>query len=415
MPHAYIISTGSELLQGTTLDSNSTFLASRLRKLGIKVVGIITVGDNQESLSQAFKLAVAAADIVISSGGLGPTFDDLTKIIACEVMDCELKNRPEEEERLRAYFANRVRSMPEINLRQAMFPTEAIALRNRAGTAPGMYLQKKRKTVILLPGPPGEMIPMYKDEVEPRLKEDFGTDVLKLLTRTIKTLGLGESQVEERLGSLMNVSEAISIALLAIEGEVHIRLAAETSARNDRRAALDGLTAQIVEQLAENVFAVDDETLVSKLAGLLLAQGKTLAAAESCTGGLLSKMVTDLPGSSRYFWGGAVTYSNQAKQRLLGVNEETLQKYGAVSSETAREMAQGMRQVAGTDFALAITGIAGPEGGSSEKPVGLVYIALDHAQGSEVRRLRFGSGRDLIRILSAKSALDLLRRHLQYQ
>jgi nicotinamide-nucleotide amidase len=415
MPHAYIISTGSELLQGTTLDSNSTFFVSRLRKLGIKVVGIITVGDDQESLSQAFKLAVAAADIVISSGGLGPTFDDLTKIIACEVMDCELKNRPEEEERLRAYFANRVRSMPEINLRQAMFPTEAIALRNRVGTAPGMYLQKKHKTVILLPGPPGEMIPMYKDEVEPRLKEDFGTDVLKLLTRTIKTLGLGESQVEERLGSLMKVPEAISIALLAVEGEVHIRLAAETSDQNDRCAALDGLTAQIVEQLEKNVFAVDDETLVSKLAALLLAQGKTLAAAESCTGGLLSKMVTDLPGSSRYFWGGAVTYSNQAKQRLLGVNEGTLQKYGAVSSETAREMARGMRQVAGTDFALAITGIAGPEGGSSEKPVGLVYIALDHAQGSEVRRLRFGSGRDLIRILSAKSALDLLRRHLQYQ
>ena len=415
MYRAYLISTGSELLQGTTLDSNAAFLASRLQAMGIKVIGKCTVGDDRESLSRAFKLAVTSADIVISSGGLGPTFDDLTKIAACEVMGCELEIRPDEEERLRAWFAKRARPMPDINLRQAMFPAEAAALINKAGTAPGMYLRKQNKTLILLPGPPREMVPMYQNEVEPRLQEDFGTDGLRIMTRTIKSLGLGESQVEERLGSLMNVAKPFSIAILAVEGEVHIRLAVETSGQNEHLILLEELTAQISERLGRNVFALDEETLVSKTASLLMARGKTLTAAESCTGGLLSKMITDLPGSSKYFWGGAVTYSNQAKQVILGVDAETLQTHGAVSRETVLEMALGMRSVAGTDFGLAITGIAGPEGGSVQKPVGLVYIALAHALGSEIRELRFGLGRDLIRILAAKSALDLLRRHLQYQ
>ncbi|MCX5780496.1 MAG: CinA family nicotinamide mononucleotide deamidase-related protein, partial [Firmicutes bacterium] len=317
MHSAYLISTGSELLQGNKRDSNSSFLASQLMTLGIKIMGVITVGDDRESLKRAFQLAVASADIVISSGGLGPTFDDLTKIVACEVMDCRLESRPAEAERLQAYFAQRARPMPEINLRQAMFPSDAIALNNLEGTAPGMYLQKDQKTVILLPGPPREMISMYRNEVEPRLKEDFGANVPKLLTSTIKTLGLGESQIEERLGNLMKCPEAISIALLAVEGEVHVRLALATDDRNDRRRDLDDFSAQIAERLGRSVFAWDDETLVSRLASLLLGQGRTLAAAESCTGGLLSKMITDLPGSSQYFWGGVVTYSNQAKQRLL--------------------------------------------------------------------------------------------------
>jgi len=413
LKNAYIISTGSELLLGTTADSNSVFIASRLMELGIKVIGKITAGDNHELLSRAFQVAVESADIVISTGGLGPTFDDLTKIAASEIMGCSLVLRSEEEERLRNWFANCGRSMPEINLRQAMFPAEAIVLANPKGTAPGMYLQKNAKTIVLLPGPPREMENMYLNEVEPLLKKDFAADMPKIIRRTIKTMGLGESQVEERLGDLMNCPNGISMALLAVTGEIHICLAGE--ALLDGRRLLEEHSGKIVEKMGRNVFGLDDETLVGKTANLLICQGIKLAAAESCTGGLLGKMITDLPGSSGYFWGGVISYSNEAKQCILGVREDTLLKYGAVSRETAREMAEGIRKISGADVALAITGIAGPEGGSAEKPVGLVYIALAYDNGCEVKELRFGLGRDLIRILSAKSALDLLRRHMEYK
>ena len=411
---AYIISTGSELLSGTTLDSNSVFLSQKLMELGIKVVGKSTVGDDHEHLSSAFKLGVESADIVISSGGLGPTFDDLTKIVACELMECKLELREEEAETIRDYFQKRNRPMPEINLRQAMFPVEAIALHNGRGTAPGMYLKKDDKLLILLPGPPREMTGMYLNEVEPLLKKDFKGEINEVIKKTIKILGLGESQVEERLGDLMNIPDVISMALLAIDGEIHIRLTANGLDEKNNRRLLNDISAKMIEKMGRNVFACDDEDLVSKVAGLLLTQGKSLAAAESCSGGLLSKMITDQPGSSNYFWGGVTSYHNEAKQLFLDVKEENLNAYGAVSQETAREMAEGMLLKAGVDFALSITGIAGPDGGSTEKPVGLVYIGLAWLDGCEVKELRLGGGRDLIRILSAKSALDFLRRHLEY-
>jgi nicotinamide-nucleotide amidase len=218
--------------------------------------------------------------------------------------------------------------------------------------------------------------------------------------------------VEEGLGDLMNCPDGLSMALLAVAGEVHIRLAVE-DANNDSRLLTEH-TAKMVGKMGRNVFGFDDETLVTKTADLLISSGKKLAAAESCTGGLLGKMITDRPGSSQYFWGGIISYSNAAKQYILGVREDTLQKYGSVSQATALEMAQGMRKISGADVALAITGIAGPEGGNEGKPVGLVYIALADESKCDVRELRFGPDRDLIRILSAKSALDLLRRHIEY-
>jgi len=381
-------------------------------ELGIKVIGKITVGDNNEQLRRAFQVGVESADIVISTGGLGPTFDDLTKIVASEIMGCSLVLRVEEEERLRTWFAKRGLPMPDINLRQAMFPAEAIVLANSKGTAPGMYLQKNAKTIILLPGPPREMRNMYLNEVEPLLKKDFAADMTKIIRKNIKIMGLGESQVEERLGDLMNCPEGLSMALLASQGEVHIRLAVEP--HNDGNRLLNELTAKIVEKMGRNVFGFDDESLVAKTAGLLVSRGKKLAVAESCTGGLLGKMITDMPGSSQYFWGGVISYSNASKQLMLGVREDTLTQYGAVSQETVREMALGIRKISGADLALAITGIAGPSSDSSAKPVGLVYIALAHDDSCDVKELRFGLGRDLIRLLSAKSALDFLRRQMEY-
>ncbi len=414
MKKAYVISTGTELLLGTTLDSNSVFLSQKMMELGIKVIGKSTVGDNPEQISRAFAMGLESADIIISSGGLGPTFDDLTKTAVCELMDCKLELREAEDKRLREFFAIRKRPMPEINLRQAMFPVEAIALKNGRGTAPGMYLKKNDKLFILLPGPPRELTDMYINEVEPLLKKDLGRHMHKVIRKNIKVLGPGESQVEEMLGELMDIPEGCGMAFLVTDGEVHIRLTVEGPDEEENSSILTKLSAKIVEKMGRNVFAYDDETLAEKVASLLLAQGKRLAVAESCTGGMLGKLITDVPGSSNYFWGGVNSYSNEAKQLLLGVAEETLTSYGAVSKETAREMAQGIRKLSGTDFALSITGNAGPGGGSPDKPVGMVYIGVAHASGCEVKELRFVGGRDAIRIISAKSALDLLRRHIEY-
>ncbi len=411
-----MISTGNELLSGATIDSNATFLTTRLTDMGLPIVGRSIVGDDRPSLERAFASGIATADIVISTGGLGPTFDDLTKIVACEMMGCKLELRSEEEQRLRQYFAGRKRPMPEINLRQAMFPAEAAVLDNPVGTAPGMYLNKNGRLLILLPGPPREMKRMFINEVEPRLQSDCNIKNRPLNKRTIKILGLGESQVEEILSDLLNAPEDISVALLAVDGEIHVKLTLPTdvsgSGGYDRLELLTGL---ILDRLGHDVFACGDDTLVTKTARLLLEHKSSLAVAESCTGGLLGKMITDLPGSSQYFWGGVISYSDQAKQRLLGVGAATLTQHGAVSALTAREMAMGLSFVSGADYSIAITGLAGPDGGSEEKPVGLVYIALAHKSGCEVRELRLGlPDRELTRILASKSALDLLRRHIEY-
>lgn len=415
MQRAYLISTGHELLSGATVDSNASFLTARLLDMGLQVTGRSTVGDDRDALERAFAAGMATADIIISTGGLGPTFDDLTKMVACDIMDCQLELRPEEEQRLRRYFDVRHRPMPEINLRQAMFPPEAAVLYNAIGTAPGIYLRKNDKILILLPGPPREMTRMFLNEVERRLQADCGLDNRPIGKRTIKIMGLGESQVEERLGNLLDVPADMAVALLAVDGEIHIKLTLTNSSKRTGHDQLGALSGSMAELLGHHVFGYDNDTLVTRTAELLLERQSTLAVAESCTGGMLGKMITDRPGSSRYFWGGVISYSDQAKQLLLDVDAAILANHGAVSAETAEAMVTGLRCRTGSDYALSITGVAGPEGGSPEKPVGLVYIGLSHDQGCQVRELRLGLlDRELIRILSAKSALDLLRRHLQY-
>ncbi len=414
MKKAYIISTGTELLLGTTMDSNSVYLSEKLRDIGIKVIGKSTVGDSRIHIKNAFELGLKSADIVISSGGLGPTLDDLTKETACETMGVKLEIVEDELRKLEEFFKRRKRAMPKINKKQAMFPQGAIILKNHLGTAPGMCLKTGEKLVALLPGPPREMKRMYLEELEPVLKNEFELEKNKAIMKTIKVLGPGESQVEEMLGDLMEDNRQYSIALLAQEGEVHIKLTVEGQDFNDSQAIMKQITDEIEKRLQHNVIGYDDETLALKIAELMLKQGKTLALAESCTGGLLAKMITDLPGSSQYFWGSATSYSNSAKTAILNVKTETLEEYGAVSEEVAREMAAGILNNSAADFALAVTGIAGPEGGSEEKPVGTVFICLlnGHGQDYQVKKMSFVGDRDAIRALSAKTALDLLRRYL---
>lgn len=414
MLHACIVSTGTELLLGSTVDSNCMFLSQELNHLGVRVIARFTVGDNREQIKNAFINGFKLADLVICSGGLGPTFDDLTKEIACEVAGCQMELVEEEVKHLQEYFARRKRKMPEANLKQALFPREAIILKNAKGTAPGMYLKKDDKVLVLLPGPPREMQAMYMQEVESLLKRDFNLDEKQSANCTIKVMGPGESQVDEMLMDIINEPRGCSIVLLAHEGEVHIKVTAEGENSSHSKQVLREISGRIESTMDRYVFGYDDETLAGVVAQLLLTKGKRLAVAESCSGGLLAQMITDLPGSSRYFWGSVTSYSNEAKVRFLGVKEETLESYGAVSRETAEEMARGILSKSGCDFSLAITGIAGPDGGTVEKPVGLVYIALAAKDFCTVKEMHFAGGREAVRMLSAKTALDMLRRQLQY-
>lgn len=410
MKKAYLISTGTELLLGNTVDSNSMFLAQKLAETGIKVIGKSIVGDNRETISVAFKTGLELADLVVATGGLGPTRDDLTKEVACEAMGCELQMVEEELHGIEEFFARRHRKMADCNRKQAMFPQEARVLKNRLGTAPGMYLARDGKVVILLPGPPREMQDMYIMAAEPLLLQEKGLVGSGVQSRLIKVFGPGESQVEEMLKGVLDDQQDYSMALLAQEGEVHIKFTADSLDGNQTRQRLNELCQRIEKALGRNVFAYDEETLTGVVAKQLQQQGLSLAVVESCSGGLLSKMITDLPGSSEYFWGGAVSYSNAAKRTLLGVKEETLQAYGAVSSETAAEMALGLQKVSGADVAVSITGVAGPDGGSEDKPVGLVYFGVVWQQEVKVKEMRFVGDRNAIRTLAAKSALDLVRR-----
>ncbi|HHW60378.1 MAG TPA: competence/damage-inducible protein A [Syntrophomonadaceae bacterium] len=411
MVKAYIISTGTELLLGSTLDTNSVFLSRRLNDLEIRVVGKSIVGDNQEMLARAFQLAMASADLIISTGGLGPTLDDLTKTVLCDTLGCKLEQRPEEVERLRSFFSERQREMPDSNLKQAMFPEGARVLPNQRGTAPGMYLKREGKVFVLLPGPPHEMEAMFEDVI-PLLKQEYQGLLKKSLSKTIRVFGPGESKIEAMLKPILQNQTGVSMALLAQEGEVCIRVSSQQEKPEESQVVLDEAVAALSARLGDYIYGYDDDTLVHVVSKLLKEKRKTVALAESCTGGLLSKLMTDLPGSSAFFWGGICCYSNQAKVKLLGVSADTLEQFGAVSKETAQEMARGIRLRAGTDYGIGITGLAGPDGGSPAKPVGRVYISLAGEKDCFVKPMHFVGSRDAIRMLAAKTALDLLRREL---
>ncbi len=412
MKKAFIIATGTELLLGSTIDTNSVFIAQRLMEAGIKVIGRTIVGDQYEEIYAAFAMGAQLADIIISSGGLGPTKDDLTKETACDFMQVELEVIDDEVAKIKEYFARRRKPMPESNIKQAMFPGEAIILANKVGTAPGMYLFKEQKTVIVLPGPPKEMKKMFLEEVEPLLQEKLKLTGKIAVARVIKVFGPGESQVEEMIKDVMDDPQGCSIALLAADGEINVRITAEGEDQEASQRILDGLTEKIKADIGPYIYGYDEDTLSSVVAGLLKEKGLTVAVAESCTGGYLSKTITDLPGSSGYFWGGAVTYSNEAKNSLIGVNNDIISHHGAVSEETAREMAWGVKKASGSNIAIAITGIAGPDGGTDDKPVGLVYLAAVSDEREKVFRVNFNSDREGNRILAVKSALDIVRRYL---
>ena len=410
---AEILCVGTELLLGDIVNTNAAFLSRRLAELGISVYKHTAVGDNPARLKSALSDALAHADLVITSGGLGPTYDDLTKETVAEFFGREMRMHEDSLEYIRSYFTRTGRVMTPNNEKQAMMPEGAIIFPNHYGTAPSLAIvgyegsSTENKTVIMLPGPPGELCPIFDEEILPYLKSRRDT---VLVSKNIHIFGMGESAVETALGSLMKDAVNPTVAPYCKEGEVRLRVTA--SAENEELASVmcDEMIARIrATKVGAFVYGIDIGCLENALILALREHGLTLACAESCTGGLIAKRITDISGCSDVFLGGCVTYANEAKVALLGVSEDSLAEHGAVSEEVAAQMARGVRLALGADIGISSTGIAGPGGGTPEKPVGTVYIGVSTKNGEQVRKLSLSPmrSREYIRIVSATNAYDM--------
>ncbi len=414
-----IINTGSELMLGRVLNTHQQWLCRRLSDLGYHVERQVAVEDTAPDIQAAVREALGRADLIIATGGLGPTSDDLTRDLIAKLLGKKLREDRETLRRLEAFFAVRRRPMPEGTQVQAQVPEGARVLTNNYGTAPGLAIEVRpnrfRKTrkpswLILLPGPPRELRPMFTEVVMPLLKRVAPAGE-KFVCRTMRTTGLGESQVQQRIREALqkSVDAGLDLGYCARPGEVDVRLAA----RGKRAAALVSAAEKIVRaELGAQIYGEEDDVLEAAVARTLIARRKTLALAESCTGGLISHRLTNVPGVSAALLAGFVTYSNAAKQKFLGVRQATLATHGAVSKATAKEMAEGARRAIGADYALSVTGIAGPDGGTKEKPVGTVFIGLASASGTLVEQHANPYDRETFKQVTSQQALDLLRRKL---
>lgn len=407
---AEIIAVGSELLTPDRVDTNSLFLTEKLNGLGIEVVRKTIVGDVQSEVHDAFRKALERVDLVISIGGLGPTEDDLTRETVAELLGRKLIRNDDILHEIEARFRKIGRNMPEVNVRQAMVPEGATVLANPKGTAPGLWLNTNQSIVILLPGPPSELTAMFTEEVEPRLART--KNPLRLFHRELRVVGMGESALEQRILSIyQRYKKEVHTTILASPGEIQVHLRAWSA----DPAATEKLLREIVEgfqlALGENIFSLDGETLDEVVARALQLNHANVAVAESCTGGLLAERLTSVAGSSSYFLGGVVCYSNELKAAWADVPAQLIAAKGAVSAEVAIALAEGIRRRAGSEFGVGVTGIAGPGGGSEEKPVGTVHIALAHSNGTRDRALRLIGDRERIRWQASQFALDMLRRH----
>jgi nicotinamide-nucleotide amidase len=407
--NAEIIGIGSELLLGQIANTDAQYLSQQLSFLGINVYWHTVVGDNQNRILEALRIASERSDIIITTGGLGPTMDDLSKETVAEFLGMELVVHQPSLQRIKDYFHAMNRTMSNNNVKQALFPREAIVLPNDKGTAPGAIIEKDGKIYIVLPGPPFELEPMFERYVMPYLAEKSQEGIY---SRVLRIFGIGESSVEEITKDLLLQQKNPTIAPLASMGEVTLRITAKAPSREEGEALILPVQEEIKKRLGNSVYGYDDDRMESVVVSLLRSKGCTLAAAESCTGGHISNLITNVPGASDVFVEACVTYSNEAKIARLGVLPETLAAHGAVSSQTAREMAEGIRKSSGADYGIGVTGIAGPGGGSPEKPVGLVYMAISDKNGTEAREFRLTGDRMRIKSGSALRLLNWLRLHL---
>ncbi len=408
---AEIIAVGSELLTPYKLDTNSLYLTEKLLEVGIKVAYKTVVGDNREDLYKAIKDASRRVPLIILTGGLGPTEDDITREVVANFLKKELILKEEIIEKIKRHFEVRGIKMPDINIRQAFVIEGAIVMENNVGTAPGLWIDEERIKIALLPGPPKELKPMVENFLINELKK-YGS--YNYYSRSMRIVGLTESETEEKIEDIISGLKNPWINILAIPGQIEINILAR--GKNSIEEAEDRVNEvfnKILERLKDYVFTLEKESLEEVVGKLLKERGETLSVAESCTGGLLSNRITNISGSSAYFERGVVTYSNNAKMEILGVKSETLKEHGAVSRETALEMVEGIKKLSNTDYGLAITGIAGPTGGTEEKPVGTVFIAISTPQKSEVFKYRFIGDREKIKWQSSQQALYHLWKHLK--
>lgn len=403
---AAILSTGDELTTGRIADTNAQWIADKLFELGIDVVTVITVGDYPERLAWAWRQALAQAELVISTGGIGPTADDLTSETVAAVLARPLVLHQPSADRIRKFFAARGVEMPQNNLKQAMMPEGATLVPNALGTAPGYRVEADGKHVVVLPGVPREMKPMVEETVLPWLRARQGGDVY--LAHTFQTFGISESGLDELVAGVVDPAEG-RVSFRASFPEVSVRVVVH-GPPEAAAARLERVAARMREQLGEYCYGEGASSMESVVGATLRARKLTLALAESCTGGLVGHRVTAIPGSSAYFLGGVEAYANTAKMALLGVRRETLVTHGAVSEETAGEMAAGARATFGADLAVSTTGVAGPDGGTPEKPVGFVCFGLATADGVRTAAHQLWGTRDWVKLLASQVALDMVRR-----
>jgi len=407
---AEIIAIGSELLTPEKVDTNSLWLTGKLNEIGIEVKLKTVVGDDELRLEETIRDAVKRSDIVISTGGLGPTEDDITRKISAKAIDRELVYHTEIEADLRERFRKWGREMPEINKRQAFVIDGAEILPNPNGSAVGMCVEFASKIFVILPGPPRENKPMFENFILPKLREMAGEIYVK--RKMLKVSGLGESAVDEAVAPIYTTYKNVQTSILFNKSEIEVHLMAQAKTEAEAEVVLNELAEKIAEKLGIAVFSTNGEAMEEVVGKLLSERGRTLSIAESCTGGLIGERLTDVAGSSKYFIEGAVTYANDAKIRTLNVPKEVIEANGAVSAPTAEAMAKGMRERSGTDYAISVTGIAGPDGGTEEKPVGTAFIGFADANQVKSKKFVLPGDRYLVRWRASSAALDYLRRQI---
>lgn len=407
-----IVATGSELLLGQIINTNSAYMAARLNEIGFDVLYQSTVGDNRERMTEVLQHALSRADIVITSGGLGPTQGDITKEVSAAIFGRKLQLHEASLDRLQRHFDRLQRPMAENNIRQVMIPEGAVIFKNYAGTAPGIALEENGKMIINLPGPPAEMKDMFTRSIKPFLEEKYGFDAV-IVSRVLDTFGIGESSLEMTIRDLILAQKNPTLALLVRPSGVIIRITAKAKTKQEAEALIADMEKEIRSRIDKYIYAVDDAAMEDVVGEMLKQKQLTIACAESCTGGLLTSRLTDVPGSSAYVKGSIVSYANEVKSNELGVARELLQMQGAVCEDVARAMAEGAARKIGTDIGVGITGIAGPEGGTEKKPVGLVYIAVTGRKGTVVNKNIFTGSRKQIKDKTTQTALDMIRHYVE--
>ncbi|MDF9407436.1 competence/damage-inducible protein A [Pelotomaculum isophthalicicum JI] len=408
---AELIFTGSELTQGRIVNSHAQYLGRWLSELNFDVALHITVGDHFERLEQVVRQALERSDLILITGGLGPTTDDLTKDTVAHVLGLPLVLDEKSLDGIRNFFDRRGMTMPESNIRQAYIPQGATILPNKRGTAPGILIEKGNKIIALLPGPPHELTAMFEDTLMPILSQKAGSGAVTRF-KAIKVTGISESAVQDLIKDLGGQGNP-GITYLASPGQVQVRITAQAASAEQAEKMVEELSEKVSCRLKDYIFGYGDENIEVIVGKQLLDKGMSIGVAESCTSGLIAARLTDIPGSSAYFIGGVAAYSNEVKKAILGVAPDIIDSHGAVSKETAVAMAEGVRNLIHTSLGLAVTGIAGPDGDTPNKPIGLVYIALASEKGASYRKFHFPGNRLAVRMGTVNAALSMVRSFLQ--